>query len=327
MSAERDIVLVTGAAGWIGRQVCENLQKKGQRVAAFDRVSCQGPWSLSFVGGLDSLASPPDELVRLLERTFTVVHCAGRAHRPIETKQEVAAFEETNVGGTRDLVVACRNAGVARIVYVSSIAAYDWARAPFSGALEDGELRPMTAYASTKLQGERVVSESALDWRAVRLATVFGCGDRANLAKLARGIRRKRFVVPGDGCARKSVIPVDLAAEVLTMLALAPTPKHRLMNVALTDAPTLRGLCDDFSLACGFGRAPSIPLSVLRSGAFVGDLVTRLWPAFPLTTSTLNKLTTSTVVDNRRLRETFPDLLMPSFSEALKKSAEYYRNL
>ena len=262
-----------------------------------------------------------------MKRTCTVVHCAGRAHRPIETKQEVAAFEETNVGGTRDLVVACRNAGVARIVYVSSIAAYDWARAPFSGASEGGELRPMTAYASTKLRGESLVSESTLDWRVVRLATVFGCGDKANLAKLARGIKRKRFVVPGNGDARKSLIPIDLAAEVLARLALESSPRHRLMNVALTDAPMLRGLCDDFSRACGFRRAPSIPLSILRSGAIVGGLVTRFWPAFPLTRSTLNKLVTSTVVDNRRLRETFPDLSMPSFFEALKPSAEYYKSI
>jgi len=327
MNVERNIVLVTGAAGWIGRQVCENLQRKGQSVAAFDRIACQGPWSQSFVGGLDSLASPPDELAALLKRTFAVVHCAGRAHRPIETKEEVAAFEETNFGGTRDLVAACHNAGVARIVYVASIAAYDWAKAPFSGAAEDGEMRPTTAYSSTKLRGERVVSESTLDWRAVRLATVFGPGDKANFAKLARGIRRKRFVVPGKGAARKSVIPVEIAAEVLARLALDSSPRHRLMNVALTDAPTLRGLCDDFSRACGFGRAPSIPLSVLRSGAFVGGLITRLWPAFPLTTSTLNKLITSTVVDNRRLRETFPDLPMPSFYEALKTSAAYYKDL
>jgi UDP-glucose 4-epimerase len=188
-------------------------------------------------------------------------------------------------------------------------------------------MRPTTAYASTKLQGESVVSESTLDWRGVRLATVFGRGDKANFAKLARGIRRRRFVVPGNGVARKSVIPVDLAAEVLARLALENSPRHRLMNVSLTDVPTLRGLCDDFSQSCGFGRAPSIPLSALRCGAVVGGLVTRLWPNFPLTTSTLNKLVTSTVVDNRRLRETFPDLSMPSFPEALKPSAEYYRNL
>jgi len=327
MGTERNVFLVTGAAGWIGRQVCVHLQHAGHVVAAFDRVAALGPWSMSFVGELDCMQSPPSELAMLLRRTCTVVHCAGRAHRPIETKQEVTAFEATNVGGTRYLIDACRRAGVTRIVYISTIAAYDWDQVSFDGALEDGQLYPATAYAATKLQGENLVCESGLDFRVARLATVFGRGDRANFSKLARGLKRKRFVIPGVGNARKSVIPVDLAAAVLARLAMESEPRHRLMNVSLSDVPTLRMLCDSFSQVCGFERAPSVHLGLLQSAAFIGGRVGRLWPAFPLTPATLKKLITSTVVDNRRLLETFPDLLMPSFVEALKLSYEYYRDL
>lgn len=327
MSIDRKLVLVTGAAGWIGRLVCSALQQQGCIVAAFDQVAAQGPWNEAFVGGLNCLRNPPADLLCLLGKTKAVVHCAGRAHRPVETAEEVAAFEEVNVGGTRDLAAACKSTGISRIVYVSTIAGYDWAVAPASGVSETDQIRPTTAYASTKLEGERIVRESGLDWRVVRLATVFGTGDRANFAKLARGLKTQRFVVPGRGSACKSVIPTELAADVLARLALLEEPKHRLLNVALSHAPSLREICDAFSINCGFSRARSIPISVLQGGAIIGNAISMIQPGFPLTTTNVKKLTTTTVVDNTRMREIFPDILLQKFDVALRASADFYRDI
>jgi len=279
------------------------------------------------VGTLDCLCDPPQELCRLLARAVAVVHCAGRVHRAVETPAEIASFERTNVAGTRDLLTACRKAGVRRIVYVSTIAGYDWTAAPAGGVSEDGRLSVPTAYARTKLEGERLIRESALDWRTARLATVFGTDDRANFAKLAGAMKRGQMVVPGSGMARKSVIPVEVAAEVLMRLALIAEPRHRLMNVALPEAPALREVCDAFSAACGFLRARSVPLGLLRAAALAGDVAARLRPGFPLTTANLRKLTTSTVVDAKRLYETLPEKRWPTFAEALVPAAEYYRGL
>lgn len=318
-------ILVTGAAGWIGRQVCAKLQARGGRVVAYDLVGGDGPWDEAYVGGLDDLAQPPAELRQLLGTVATVVHCAGRAHRPVETAAEVALFERTNVVGTRDLLSACRAHGVKRIVYISTIAGYDWSTAAGAGVSEMAVLRPPTAYARSKLEAERLVVESGLDWRAVRLATVFGAGDRANFSKLADALRRGRFVVPGQGTARKSVIPVELAAEVLVRLALVEAPKHRLMNAAIPEAPTLREICDTFSAECGFPQAKAVGLGLLRAAGMAGNVAALVRPNFPLTSVNLRKLTTSTVVDATRLYETLPELPWPTFAEALRPAAEYYR--
>lgn len=324
MSTERDIVLVTGSSGWIGRYVCARLRDKGCRIGGYDKVRVADFCDVSFIGDLDSLAEPIPELASLLNRTRAVIHCAGRAHRPVETPEEIRAFESVNVRGTQYLVDACRKFGVDRIVYVSTIAAYDWERAQGSPVAEDEILKPTTAYARTKIEGERIVAQSGLDWRAVRLATVFGKGDQANFAKLARGLKRKRFVMPGKGLARKSVIPVDLAAEVLVEMALRDSLKHRLINTALRDAPSLLQICDGFSNCCGFPRAFSLPMPLLKALAAGGSMVGACMKGFPLTLDVVRKLTTSTVIETNRLQETLPDLRMPSFVEALDEHATYY---
>ena len=327
MSSERKSVLVTGAAGWIGRRVCQLLQERGIVVTAFNRAAGEGPWIQSFVGELNCFADPPDELRRLLEVTVAVVHCAGRAHRPVETPAEIEALERANVDGTRNLLRACHVMGVPRLVYVSTIAGYDWAKTSEAGKDEGALLRPVTAYARTKLEGERLVRESHLDWRIVRLATVFGVGDRANFAKLAGALKHGRFMMPGIGVARKSVMPVDLAAEVLVRLALIDEPRHRLMNGALSHTPTLQEICNAFSAECGFSQAHAVPLALLQAGALLGDLVAKLRPEFPLTTPALAKLTTSTVINPARLYETLPDFPRPTFAEALRSAAEFYRSV
>ena len=296
-------------------------------VAAFNRVASEGPWIRSFWGEIGRFGELPDELRRLLESTSAVVHCAGRAHRPVESQTEKEAFTRTNVAGTRELLMACKATGVERVVYVSTIAGYDWTKTPIAGVDEEGLLRPTTAYARTKLEGEKLVRESGLDWRAVRLATVFGVGDKANFAKLAGVLKCGRFAVPGVGEARKSVIPVDLAAEVLVRLALLAEPRHRLVNASLKHAPTLREICDSFSAECELPKARKISLALLQVGALLGNLAVKLHPDFPLTTMNLNKLTISTVVDSARLYEALPDIPQPTFVEALRGAAEYYRSV
>jgi UDP-glucose 4-epimerase len=213
--------------------------------------------------------------------------------------------------------------GVGRVVYLSSIAFYDWSRGcDFD---EEGLLASPTAYAESKLAGERLCRESGVDWRVARLGTVFGTGDRANFAKLAGAMARGRFLVPGQGDARKSVLPVSLAAELLVDLALRESVPHRLVNLALPVAPTLAEICDTYTQLCGFPRAKRIPLGLLRLLAAVGDGVVRVRPSFPLTSVNVRKLTTSTTVNTERMMETWPGRSWGTFEEWLAQSADYYR--
>jgi nucleoside-diphosphate-sugar epimerase len=324
-------ILVTGANGWIGREVCRSLKAQGCFVVACDLEEQPGDWDRFIRIDLneDPIASisASKEMITAASE-WSLIHCAGYAHRPIETAEEVERFYAINEGGTKKVISWCRQLGVERIVYISSIAFYDWETDSAVNPLtECSPVVGTTAYADSKLKGEMCVRESGLDYRVVRLATVFGNGDRANFAKLAKALKVKKFIIPGAGDARKSVISVNRAAESISQLALMPDPAHRLINLGFPEAPTLAEICEAFSDQCDFPRTRRLPLWFLRLAALAGDVLAKMKPNFPLTSVNVGKLTRSSRVDCSRAAEVFPELSKVQFADELKNAAEYYRGL
>ncbi len=317
------VIIVSGSGGWIGRRVCQRLVSLGHAVVGLDRPGTpKGPCQ-SFEA-IDLLVDGGDsELRRTISGALAFIHCAGYAHRSLETPEEIERFFKVNRDGTQRVLAACIGAGVPRFVYLGSIAAYEWKEGV--RASEDSPLNAETAYAKSKLEGEASVMQAAIDWRVARLATVFGDGDRANFSKLAASLRTRRFVMPGNGAVRKSVIPVDLAAELICDLALRDTVPFRLVNFALPTTPTLSEIVEGFVQCCGFAKPVRFPISILNCLAMLGDGLAWVRPNFPLTTKNLRKLTTSTEVDVSRLLQVFPERTWPTFSESLAGCRDWYK--
>lgn len=323
-------ILVTGAAGWIGRVVCRALQDRGCFVLGADMQEREGPWD-AFLP-LDITQDEFPEAVSLDalcdgRKAIAVVHCAGLAHYPVETEAVKQQMFAVNAEGTRKLIRACGSWGIDRFVYVSSIAFYDWGDAEGNTVTEDSPVSARTAYAASKLEGEQAVLDSNLKGRVIRLATVFGKGDQANFARLARALKSGRFLIPGRGEATKSLISVNIAAECLAELALQDEVPYALMNLGLTSPPSLQMICETFSRKCGFPPARRLPLPVFRLLTAMGDGLACIKPGFPLTSETLWKLTTSTAVDCSRAASLLRGMVKTTFAVELERCADYYREL
>jgi len=313
-----ELIGVTGANGWVGGAVCAWLENRGYEVRRLGRVDDARTVRLDLTEPESSGAWR-----NAIADVTTLVHCAAHVHRPDETPAEVRLFQQVNVEGLARLVAAGRAAGLRRIVLAGSSAVYDWSQVG-PAASETSPIVAATAYARSKLEGEQIVRASGLDWRIARLGTVFGAGDRANFLRLAQGLKRRRFVLPGRGAARKSVLPIAQAGEALGRLATEAAGGEGLLNVAAPDAPTLRDICDAFVRQCGFPPPVEVPLPLLRGLARAGDLAGGMRLRFPLTTATLRKLTTATVLDVSRMCARWPDLRWPDFDAALAGAADYY---
>lgn len=322
-------LIVTGATGWIGRAVVAHARSQGRVVVEAGR-QIDGATTEKVVRF--DLGDPESTIALRLEKqlraasSWAVIHCAGLAHVKVEDSDSRDALYRINVDGTARMAKVCSTLGIRRFVHASTIAVYDWGpRQPIAARNETGRLGPSTAYGVTKLEAERVVMQSGLDVRIMRLATVFGAGDKANFSRLATAIRRRRFVVPSRGDQRKSCIDVDSAARTLIAIAGMPDPEHRLVNVAFPEAPTLAEISFALAGVCGVPAPLHIPESLLRVAAWFGTRAAGLGLPAPLTSSDLNKLCAWTWVDASRAIKILPELRSRTFADAMQQAAQYYR--
>ena len=170
--------LVTGGAGFIGSHLVEHLVGAGDEVVVLDDFS---------TGKRDNLASVR-ERIELIEGTITDPETCVRACRGVdfvlhhaalasvsESLRDPVRTHEVNATGTLTLLLAARDAGVKRVVYAASSAAYDDADVPKH---EWMVARPVSPYASSKLAGEhycRAMSGSfGLQTVVLRYFNVFG---------------------------------------------------------------------------------------------------------------------------------------------------------
>ncbi len=160
-------VLVTGAAGHIGWRIAHFLRDKHHVVAAL---------RAGHIGGLESVEmdiTAPLSIRTAVDRIKpdVVVHCAA-----ITGVDECELDKETcwhvNVEGTRALAEECANIGV-RMIYVSTDLVFDGEKGNYS---EGDAPNPVSYYALSKLEGEKVVSSILPSATIARTAIVYGVG-------------------------------------------------------------------------------------------------------------------------------------------------------
>jgi UDP-glucose 4-epimerase len=155
-------VLVTGADGFIGSHLTERLVADGARVRAFCLYNSQGSW-----GWLDG--APPDVRAALDVRLGDIrdARFVEAASEGVEVVFHLAAlvaipysysapqsFVETNVGGTLNVLEACRRHGVARLVHTSTSEVYGTPdRLPIR---ESHPLQAQSPYAATKVAADQL---------------------------------------------------------------------------------------------------------------------------------------------------------------------------
>jgi len=155
-------VLVTGAGGFIGSRLVEVLMRSGAQVRAFVRYNSRGDAGLlrtlsPFVlGGIEIIPGDlrdEDALRKAVEGRETVFHLGALISIPYSYLHpaEVAA---TNIMGTLNMLLACRDLGVARLVHTSTSEVYGTARvAPIS---EFHPLQGQSPYSASKIGADKL---------------------------------------------------------------------------------------------------------------------------------------------------------------------------
>ena len=315
-------IAICGARGFLGSSLVRSSCSAGAEVVALARRFDVVPrrcvsFALDFSSTLAWKGLPRLEL-------DCVVYAAGRAHVVHESPDSREQFGRSNVAGVRNALEFARRSGAKRFILASSISVYNFGSG--KKVTEVDLCSPVSLYGQSKLAGEAVCQGvTDMEIVIVRLATLFGHGDVANFYRMCRAIRSGRFFIPGSPDAQKSVLPVDLATEIILRFAEQGTRGYSLFNVALPVAPTLREVCDVFEEVCGFGRVRNLGRVASVAAGWAGDLASLVWRGCPFNSAVRRKISQSTVVSTERLYSNMQGLNPRSFLDWMQDYADYYR--
>lgn len=215
-------VFVSGAAGFVGRHLCQLLIREGCEVHALVRSQDDLLLRLGVRTWIGDLWDA-DALAAALAGASHVIHCAGDPRFG-----NGAHYQRANVELTQHLLEAVRKtcSELTRFVFVSTIGAVDRRRGDrcVLPLTEDSPPAPSSDYGRSKLRAEQLVRESGLPYSIVRPTMVVGADMRMDShfavfsRQALRGSLFSRVAWPG----RLSVIHVDDLANALWLVA-----KHR----------------------------------------------------------------------------------------------------
>jgi len=181
-------VLVTGATGFVGRSLCEQLKASGRRVIPAVRRAAGMPNEV-VVGDI----GPSTGWRVALAGCDAVVHLAARVHLMDDKASDpLAEFRVVNTEGTLNLARQAAQAGVKRFVFVSSIKVNGEGRdEPYR---ETDAPVPEDAYALSKWEAEqglhRIAQETGMEVVILRPPLVYGPGVKANFQRLLHTVAR-----------------------------------------------------------------------------------------------------------------------------------------
>jgi nucleoside-diphosphate-sugar epimerase len=206
---------VTGGSGFIGGALIERLRREGWEVRALAR-SERAAERVRELGAEPVMGDLDDLHVEGCEIAF---HAAAK----VEDFGDPADFERVNVHGTQNVINACREAGVRRLVHVGTEAAL-MAGQPLVNVDESAPLRPDSPalYPSTKAKAERLVRDAngdGLETVVVRPRFVWGRGDATLLPRIVEMVRSGRFRWVGGGRQLTATTHIDNTVEGLWLAA------------------------------------------------------------------------------------------------------------
>ncbi len=248
-------VLITGATGYFGAEVTAALlQSSDSAVTAHGRNQSRiEQLRERFRAQSDRLRSVNGDLFELdevPEGTDVVIHAA--AIREVKTPAEIEWMKKVNEEGTRRLLqLAATHGPMRRFVYVSTQGVYGRTGAPWT---EESPCCPMTDYAATKYEGERISTRFSdrLRISIVRLARLYGVTPFARWSELPAVFARRTVAgeplpIYGSGEQRFDLLHVSDAARCIALLARADLPESgRVFNLGGGGSVSVNRLVETF---------------------------------------------------------------------------------
>lgn len=230
-------VVITGITGFLGGHLAEAFLQHGHHVTGIVRPQTRAPHLQTL--GVTLATATLDDLPALraaCQGADIVIHAAAKVH----THGFWRDFAHTNISGTRHVLQAATEAGVKRLVQVSTVGVYGFPQGtdnpPFHEANDYGRIFRWNYYSRSKIQAEQLVRAAHQSGRItttiIRPTWVYGARDSTTIERLATALRTHRFRWIGDGHNRLSLIYVTDVANAVVLAAATPQSAGQTYNIA-----------------------------------------------------------------------------------------------
>jgi len=250
-------IIVTGAAGFVGKELVNQLQRDGNQVIPLSFTNLlKGE-----VGGI----SKADVCIHLAAR----VHVMNDDHpNPIEE------YRRINLEGTKLLAKLARSAGVKRFIYMSTVKVMAESSKLNQPFMTSDTPAPTDPYAISKLESENFLLEfsktSGMEVVIIRPPLIYGKGVKANFLSLMKAAQ-KRVPMPFLGVKNlRSLVSLQNLSSFISCAIAHPRACNEIFFVSDGEDVSISDIYKKISRACNVSpRVFFVPIFVLRGLAAV----------------------------------------------------------
>lgn len=269
-------VLLTGANGFVGQGVWQDLLQRGYDVRPVVRTQsvpiASARWGAD-VFTIPGLSAETD-WTQAFSGIHVVVHCAARAHiMRDEVRDPLHEYRRINVQGTLNLARQAASAGVRRFVFISSIKVNGEATLPGHPYRADDDPQPEDAYGISKAEAEvglqAIAQKTGMELVIIRPVLVYGPGVKGNFKSMVHWVRRGIPLPLGRANGnRRSLVALDNLVDLICTCVDHPRAANQVFLVSDGEDLSTADLLRRIALAQGVtARLLPLPVVFLRWGA------------------------------------------------------------
>jgi nucleoside-diphosphate-sugar epimerase len=311
-------ILLTGATGFIGQALLDELPRRGHMVVAVKRPPHTGS------SGADGSylvvdMSANSKWLQALQGVEVVIHTAARVHVMNDTASDpLTAFRQVNVDGTLNLARQAAAAGVRRFIFISSIKVNGEGTPLGMPYFADGQPAPADPYGISKMEAEQglraLAVETGLEVVIIRPPLVYGPGVKANFLSMMRWLHKGVPLPFGAIHNRRSLVALDSLVDLIVTCIDHPAAANQTFLVSDGEDISTSELLRRMGTALGKpARLLPVPSWLLETGA-----------AMLGKQALAQRLCGSLQVDISKTRELLNWAPPVSVDEALRKTAKHF---
>ena len=241
-------IFVTGGAGFIGTHLCKKLTSL-HKVTVYDNFSNSNKEYFPAMENVTLIVGDildNSKLFDSMKNHDVVIHLAAKTD-VIDSVDNPDDTFQTNVQGTQNVLDSCKSNAISKIIASSTAAVYQNSD---NSVDEASPTEPLSPYGQSKLDMEKIIVQSKINYSILRLFNVYGDGHTSGvITNFRKNIsENKPLIIFGDGKATRDFIHID---DVVDGIILSMTSTSGICNIASGNGTSIGDLAKLFMQLSG----------------------------------------------------------------------------